>query len=44
MDGQFGETDPPSIPRADESSLAPGGIPAGREMLASLEHEEAERT
>ena len=44
MDEQFSEVDPPSILRADGYSLAPGGIPAGCEMRASLEHEEAERT
>ena len=44
MDEQFGEIDPPSILRADGYSLAPGGVSAGREMRASLEHEEAERT
>ena len=44
MDEQFSEVDPSSILRADGYSLAPGGIPAGREMRASLEHEEAERT
>ena len=43
MDGQFGETDPPSILRADGYSLAPGGIP-GSKLLPSLEHEEAEST
>jgi hypothetical protein len=44
MDEQFGEIDPPSILRADGYSLAPGGIPAGREMRGSLDHEEAEST
>jgi hypothetical protein len=44
MDEQFGEIDPPSILRADGYSLAPGGIPAGRETRGSLEHEEAEST
>ena len=44
MDEQFSEIDPPSILRADGYSLAPGGTPAGCEMRASLEHEEAERT
>ncbi len=44
MDEQFGEINPPSILRADGYSLAPGGNPGGCEMLASLEHEEAERT
>jgi hypothetical protein len=44
MDEQFGEIDPHSILRADSYSLAAGGSPADREMRASLEHEEAERT
>ena len=44
MDEQFGDSDPPSILRADGYSLAPGGSPAGGEMRGSLEHEEAEST